>query len=140
MSQDRKNSMAKAHKKAPRVLGDYGGGKDNPVGRKSGDHDYRFKVVLLGDSKVGKTSIVRRLVEEAFNLKYEGTQNFDTVDKKWFLDNGTSIVLQIWDTAGLDRYNSLQDSYFNGATGFMVIFDYQNKQTFGNIRNWINVI
>lgn len=97
-------------------------------------------MVLLGDSKVGKTSIVRRLVEETFNLKYESTQNFDTVDKKWYLNNGTCIVLQIWDTAGLDRYNSLQDSYFNGASGFVVIFDYQNKESFENIRSWITVI
>ena len=103
----------------------------------SSDLDFRFKVILLGDSSVGKSSIVRRLVDQTFNMKYDETPFFDTVNKKWYLNDGTSVLLQIFDTAGLDRFDSLSGSYFQGASGFVIIFDYLNKETFSNVKKWI---
>lgn len=61
--------------------------------RSSNDLDYRFKVILLGDSKVGKSSIVRRIVDQTFNLKYSETPFFDTVNKRLLVNNGEHHVL-----------------------------------------------
>ena len=91
--------------------------------RTSGDIDYRFKVILLGDSKVGKTSIMRRIVDETFNMKYSETDYFDTVNKRLIINDEHFVLLQIFDTAGLDRYDSLSGSYINGASGFIIVFD-----------------
>lgn len=87
--------------------------KENRVlGRQSADLDFRFKVILLGDSKVGKSCIVRRIVDETFNMKYSETHIFDLVNKRMMVDDQYNVLLQIFDTAGLDRYDSLSGSYF----------------------------
>ena len=73
----------------------------------STDYNYRFKVILLGDSKVGKSSLVRRLVDESFNTRYEETAFYDTVTKRVMTKDGDVVLLHIFDTAGLDRFDSL---------------------------------
>jgi small GTP-binding protein len=99
-----------------------------------------FKVILLGDSKVGKSSLVRRLVDESFNNRYEETAFYDTVTKRVMVDDGDVLLLHIFDTAGLDRFNSLQGSYFQGASGFVIVFDYTRRETFENVKNWIKIL
>lgn len=102
--------------------------------------DYRFKVVLLGDSKVGKTSIVRQLETQTFNNRYNETALYDIVNLRLFIEGQFNVLLQVFDTAGLDRYDSLSGSYFNGASGFVIIFDYQDRSTFEGVRKWIREI
>ena len=75
--------------------------------RMSSEYNYRFKVILLGDSKVGKSSLVRRLVDESFNNRYEETTFYDTVTKRVMTKDGDVVMLHIFDTAGLDRFDSL---------------------------------
>lgn len=77
-------------------------------------------------------------MDEGFNLKYNETSYFDTVNKRIRLTDQTELLLQIFDTAGLDRYDSLSANYFKGASGFIVVFDYTIKQTFENIKKWLN--
>ncbi len=103
----------------------------------SADYNYRFKVILLGDSEVGKTSLVRRLVDESFNNRYEETTFYDTVTKRVLTSDGDVVLLHIFDTAGLDRFDSLQGSYFQGASGFVIVFDYTRRETFQNVTKWI---
>jgi len=108
--------------------------------RTSADYNYRFKVILLGDSKVGKSSIVRRLVEETFHLNYQETAYFDTVTKRVLVNMDEVVLLHIFDTAGLDRYNSLQGSYFQGASGFVIVYDSTRRETFENVKEWIKIL
>ena len=89
---------------------------------------------------MGKTSIVRRIVDEPFNLKYQETAFFDTVNKRVIVNMDEVVLLHIYDTAGLDRYNSLQGSYFHGASGFILVFDYSRRETFENVKSWIQTI
>jgi Ras-related protein Rab-1A len=104
----------------------------------STDYNYRFKVILLGDSKVGKSSLVKRLVDESFNNRYEETAFYDTVHKRVMTKDGDVVMLHIFDTAGLDRFDSLQGSYFQGASGFVIVFDYTRRETFKNVTKWID--
>jgi small GTP-binding protein len=110
------------------------------LNRQSVECNHRFKVILLGDSKVGKSSIVRRLVDESFNNRYEETTFYDIANKKIMTEDGDVVLLQIFDTAGLDRFDSLQGSYFQGASGFVIVFDYTRRDSFENVLRWIQTI
>ena len=110
------------------------------MNRQSVECNHRFKVILLGDSKVGKSSIVRRLVDESFNNRYEETTFYDIANKKIMTEDGDVVLLQIFDTAGLDRFDSLQGSYFQGASGFVIVFDYTRRDSFENVLRWIQTI
>ena len=108
--------------------------------RESAEHSFRFKVIMLGDSKVGKSSIIRRFCEQTFNMTYQQTSNYDFVNKKLLVNEQHQVLLQIYDTAGLDRFDSLSGSYFQGASGFVIVFDYSNKQSFDSVRKWISIL
>ncbi|TNV77063.1 hypothetical protein FGO68_gene9629 [Halteria grandinella] len=109
------------------------------ISRKS-TGDGLFKVILLGDSKVGKSSIVMRLVDEQFSLEHQPTMGFDFSFKRLALDSKKLVTLQVFDTAGLDRYDSLASSYFKGAQGFVIVCDMSQAQSFTNIATWVEQI
>lgn len=96
-----------------------------------------LRVVLIGDSSVGKTSILSQLVEHKFN---EGEQS--TVGANYQLyscNTGTTTVdMQIWDTAGQEKFRSLGPIYFRQAAGAIVVYDQTSKESFDNISEWIN--
>jgi small GTP-binding protein len=83
---------------------------------------------------------VRRLVDESFNNRYEETTFYDIANKKIMTEDGDVVLLQIFDTAGLDRFDSLQGSYFQGASGFVIVFDYTRRDSFENVLRWIQTI
>ena len=100
------------------------------------NYDLIFKIVLIGDSGVGKTNILSRYINNEFSLTSKATVGVEfcsTIVKK----NGKLIKLQIWDTAGQERYKSITSAYYKGAKGAFVVYDITRAKTFKNIDRWI---
>ena len=105
----------------------------------SQDYDYLFKVLLLGDSDVGKSSLILRYTEETFNSKLVNSIGVDFKMKKKEVD-GKIIKVQIWDTAGHERFRSITYSYYRGANAIIIVFDLSDKKSFINITEWLKQI
>lgn len=107
--------------------------------------DYQFKILLLGDSSVGKTCFFLRFTDDYFNENYLSTIGMDTVSKDITHQDKTTyeeklIRLTITDTAGQDRFRSIVSSYYRGSNGLLLLFDITNKDTFNHVNDWINQI
>lgn len=102
-------------------------------------YDYLFKLLLIGDSGVGKTCILFRFSEDAFNATFISTIGIDFKIRTIDLD-GKKIKLQIWDTAGQERFRTITTAYYRGAMGIMLVYDVTNEKSFENIKNWIRNI
>ena len=102
--------------------------------------DYVYKVILLGDSTVGKTCFLLRYCDKTFQEAHLSTIGLDYRLKNMTLQNGKKIKLQIWDTAGQDRFRSINKNYYKGANGIIVIYDVINLQTYENVKMWISQI
>ena len=102
--------------------------------------DTVYKVILLGDSSVGKTCVLLRYCDKTFQEAHLSTIGLDYRLKTMTLENGKNIKLQIWDTAGQDRFRAITKNYYKGANGIILIYDVTNLQTYENVKNWINQI
>uniref|UniRef100_A0A8C3NM02 small monomeric GTPase n=1 Tax=Geospiza parvula TaxID=87175 RepID=A0A8C3NM02_GEOPR len=102
-------------------------------------YDYLFKLLLIGDSGVGKTCALFRFSEDAFNATFISTIGIDFKIRTIELD-GKRIKLQIWDTAGQERFRTITTAYYRGAMGIMLVYDITNEKSFENIRNWVRNI
>ncbi|KAK2724916.1 hypothetical protein QYM36_001391 [Artemia franciscana] len=102
-------------------------------------YDQLFKLLLIGDSGVGKTCILFRFSDDAFNTTFISTIGIDFKIKTIEL-RGFKIKLQIWDTAGQERFHTITTSYYRGAMGIMLVYDITNNKTFDNIGKWIRQI
>ncbi|KAF3858017.1 hypothetical protein F7725_011218, partial [Dissostichus mawsoni] len=102
-------------------------------------YDYLFKLLLIGDSGVGKTCVLFRFSEDAFNSTFISTIGIDFKIRTIELD-GKKIKLQIWDTAGQERFRTITTAYYRGAMGIMLVYDITNEKSFENIKNWIRNI
>jgi len=102
-------------------------------------YDYLFKLLLIGDSGVGKTCVLFRFSEDAFNATFISTIGIDFKIRTIELD-GRKIKLQIWDTAGQERFRTITTAYYRGAMGIMLVYDITNEKSFDNIRTWIRNI
>ena len=105
----------------------------------SQDYDYLFKVLLLGDTDVGKSSLILRYTEETFNSKLVNSIGVDFKMKKKEID-GKVIKVQIWDTAGHERFRSITYSYYRGANAIIIVFDITDKKSFLSITEWLKQI
>ena len=101
-------------------------------------HKYLFRICLLGDAGVGKTSILTRFCDNTFKENYNNTigVDFRVVTLKY---KDIISKIHIWDTAGQERFRSLTINYLHNSHGFLFIFDITNKDSFDNIVNWINL-
>ena len=102
---------------------------------KMDEYDYLFKVLLIGDSSVGKTSVLLRYVEDKFNAEFQTTIGVD-FKVSTFNMNGKSIKLQLWDTAGQDRFKNIVASYYRGAHGILLMYDITNQTSYQNVQRW----
>ncbi|XP_046605476.1 ras-related protein Rab-8A isoform X3 [Neodiprion virginianus] len=102
-------------------------------------YDYLFKLLLIGDSGVGKTCVLFRFSEDAFNTTFISTIGIDFKIRTIDLDN-KKVKLQIWDTAGQERFRTITTAYYRGAMGIMLVYDVNNERSFENIKNWIRNI
>lgn len=100
------------------------------------DYDMIFKVVLIGDSGVGKSNILLRYLKNEFNFDTKATVGVEFGSKKYELE-GYKVKAQIWDTAGQERYKSITNAYYKGAKGAMLVYDITRKDTFDSVDKWI---
>lgn len=98
---------------------------------------YNFKVVLLGEGCVGKTSIVLRYVEDKFNPQHISTLQASFLTKKLTLENDTKVQLNIWDTAGQERFHALGPIYYRGSHGAILVYDITDQDSFQKVKNWV---
>lgn len=101
------------------------------------EYDMIFKVVLIGDSGVGKTNILSRYVRDDFSIETKSTVGVEFGSKVLKVNN-TNIKIQIWDTAGQERYKSITKAYYKGAKGAFVVYDITRKETFSSVEKWVD--
>ena len=99
--------------------------------------DYKFKIVIVGDTGVGKTGLVRRFIQNTFSKNTKATVGVEFISNSYKINNKI-LKIEIWDTAGQERYRSLTSSYYKGAKGAMIVYDVTNKISFENIDKWYN--
>ncbi|KMT01694.1 hypothetical protein BVRB_9g211500 [Beta vulgaris subsp. vulgaris] len=103
------------------------------------EYDYLFKLLLIGDSGVGKSCLLLRFADDSYLDSYISTIGVDfkirTVDQ-----DGKTIKLQIWDTAGQERFRTITSSYYRGAHGIIVVYDITDQESFNNVKQWLSEI
>ena len=102
--------------------------------------DFSFKILLLGDSSVGKTCFLKRYTDDTFQDAYLSTIGFDFKFKQITLNSGKEVRVQLWDTAGQERFRTIAKSYYKGAHGIILMYDVTNRKTYENIKKWLNQI
>ncbi|MHA1238328.1 MAG: Rab family GTPase [Candidatus Odinarchaeia archaeon] len=100
------------------------------------NYDHLFKVIIVGDGGVGKTSLTRRFSEGVFNSDYKLTIGVGFAVKTIKVENKT-IKIQIWDTGGQERFSKIRLLYFKGALGSLIVFDVSNRESFNHVEKWI---
>ena len=100
-------------------------------------YDVIYKIVLVGDSGVGKTNIMLRYLNKEFNINTKATVGVEFGSKNIIIDKKV-IKGQIWDTAGQERYRAITSSYYKGAHGAFVVYDITLKESFEAVDKWIN--
>ncbi|KAJ9174452.1 hypothetical protein P3X46_013093 [Hevea brasiliensis] len=98
--------------------------------------DYVFKIVLIGDSAVGKSQLLARFARNEFSLDSKATIGVEFQTKTIVIDHKT-IKAQIWDTAGQERYRAVTSAYYRGAVGAMLVYDISKRQSFDHIAKWL---
>ena len=106
----------------------------------SPESDFVFKILLLGDSEVGKSCFLMRYSDNVFVENYITTIGLDYKLKIVKLDSGKTIKVQLWDTAGQDKYRTLAKNYYKGSHGILLLYDITKMTSFENIREWIRDI
>ena len=95
-----------------------------------------FKIILIGDTSVGKTNILSRYINDKFSETSKSTVGVELATKVEHYNN-KKIKIQIWDTAGQERYKSITTSYYKGAKGAFIVYDITRKESFKNVDKWI---
>jgi small GTP-binding protein len=108
-----------------------------PSSPKSYSYHYIFKIILIGDANTGKTSLINRYITNSFMDRYICTVGVDFMMKTITYD-GQTIKLQIWDTAGMERYKQITTSYYRGAQAAIICFDLTSKESFKSMNKWID--
>ncbi|XP_077177530.1 ras-related protein Rab-13 [Paroedura picta] len=102
-------------------------------------YDHLFKLLLIGDSGVGKTCLIIRFAEDNFSGTYISTIGIDFKIRTVEI-GGKRIKLQVWDTAGQERFKTITTAYYRGAMGIILVYDITDDKSFENIQNWMKSI
>mmetsp|Transcript_32499 Transcript_32499/g.77193 ORF Transcript_32499/g.77193 Transcript_32499/m.77193 type:complete len:208 (+) Transcript_32499:1-624(+) len=105
----------------------------------SPEYDYLFKLLLIGDSGVGKSCLLLRFADDTYTESYISTIGVDFKIRTIELD-GKCIKLQIWDTAGQERFRTITSSYYRGAHGIIIVYDITDEDSYNNVKQWLNEI
>ena len=101
---------------------------------------YQFKIILLGDSGVGKSSLLNRYMDEGFISNKPCTLNADFRIKSMVIDEFSSAKITIWDTCGQERYRAITNRYFKDAHGIILVYDIADKRSFTDLDLWLDEI
>ena len=105
--------------------------------KKEIEYDYIFKIILLGDTSVGKTSIVRRLRNKGFKYQAEPTIGLDFTSMYSNITQGKKIKFHVWDTAGQENFNSIIQTYYRGVACACIVVDVSNREALDNASKWL---
>ncbi|GMH14357.1 hypothetical protein Nepgr_016198 [Nepenthes gracilis] len=100
------------------------------------DYDYLFKVVLIGDSGVGKSNLLSRFTRNEFSLESKSTIGVEFATRSIRVEDKI-VKAQIWDTAGQERYRAITSAYYRGAVGALLVYDITRNVTFENVERWL---
>lgn len=103
------------------------------------DYDHLFKLLIIGDSGVGKSSLLIRFSDDTFSGSYITTIGVDFKIRTVVID-GQRVKLQIWDTAGQERFRTITSTYYRGTHGVIIVYDVTNGESFANVRRWLQEI
>jgi len=103
------------------------------------EHDFFFKILLIGDSGVGKSCLLLRFADDSWTDTHISTIGVDFKIKTLNID-GKTIKLQIWDTAGQERFRTITSSYYRGAQGIILVYDCTDQESFNNVKQWMGEI
>ncbi|SMN18532.1 similar to Saccharomyces cerevisiae YFL005W SEC4 Rab family GTPase essential for vesicle-mediated exocytic secretion and autophagy [Maudiozyma saulgeensis] len=103
------------------------------------NYDSIMKILLIGDSGVGKSCLLVRFVEDKFSPSFITTIGIDFKIKTVDI-NGKKVKLQLWDTAGQERFRTITTAYYRGAMGIILVYDVTDERTFKNIKTWFNTV
>lgn len=100
------------------------------------DQEYLFKVVIIGDSAVGKSNLLTRYAKNEFNMHSKSTIGVEFQTQTMEID-GKEVKAQIWDTAGQERFRAVTSAYYRGAVGALVVYDISRSTTFESVTRWL---
>lgn len=103
------------------------------------DYDFLFKLVLIGDSGVGKSCLLLRFADDSFTDSYISTIGVDFRFRTVTID-GKTVKLQIWDTAGQERFRTITSAYYRGAHGIIMVYDVTSQDSFDHVEEWLNEV
>ncbi|KAM8728133.1 ras-related protein Rab-11B-like [Acanthopagrus schlegelii] len=112
------------------------GAASSRMGNRDDEYDFLFKVVLIGDSGVGKSNLLSRFTRNEFNLESKSTIGVEFATRSIQVD-GKTIKAQIWDTAGQERYRAITSAYYRGAVGALLVYDIAKHLTYENVERWL---
>ncbi|XP_061595477.1 ras-related protein Rab-39B-like [Cololabis saira] len=98
---------------------------------------YQFRLIVIGDSTVGKSCLIRRFTEGRFAQVSDPTVGVDFFSRLVEIEPGKRIKLQIWDTAGQERFRSITRAYYRNSVGGLLLFDITNRRSFQNVHTWL---
>nr|XP_057934612.1 ras-related protein Rab-19-like [Doryrhamphus excisus] len=101
--------------------------------------DYLFKIILIGDSNVGKTCVVQNFRSGVFSEKQQNTIGVDFTVRTLDIE-GKKVKMQVWDTAGQERFRTITQSYYRSAHGAMITYDITKRSTFESVAGWIQEV
>lgn len=101
--------------------------------------DYKIKIIVVGDSGVGKTNLINRFASDKFDTNSKATIGVEFVYKTLKI-NKEVIKVEVWDTAGQERYKAITSSYYKGAKGAIIVYDITNEDSFNNVESWMNEV